>query len=108
MKKFYTIILLSILISAIAVIFLPDILPMKYNAIGEVTRYGSKFEMFLYPAIMFALFLFLGIPSIIINKKNGEATKSSKIPELILVSVSRGILIAQAAITMMVVVKSLR
>lgn len=107
MKKFYTILLVSILISAIAIILIPDIIPMKYDWNGEITRYGSEFEMFLFPAIMLVLFVFFGIPSIINRKKNGDSAKSSSILELILISVSRGILIAQAVITMMIIVKNL-
>ena len=53
MKKFKTIIcllmLLSVVITAIMLQFMPDIVPAHYNAAGEVDRLGSKYESFLFP-----------------------------------------------------------
>ena len=53
MKKFKTIIcllmLLSVVITAIMLQFMPDIVPAHYNAAGEVDRMGSKYESFLFP-----------------------------------------------------------
>ena len=54
MKKFKTIIcllmLLSVVITAIMLQFMPDIVPAHYNAAGEVDRLGSKYESFIFPA----------------------------------------------------------
>ena len=53
MKKFKPIIcllmLLSVVITAIMLQFMPDIVPAHYNAAGEVDRLGSKYESFLFP-----------------------------------------------------------
>lgn len=53
MKKFKTIIcllmLMSVVITAIMLQFMPDIVPAHYNAAGEVDRLGSKYESFLFP-----------------------------------------------------------
>ena len=54
MKKFKVTIcalmLLSILITAVMLQFMPDIVPAHYNAAGEVDRLGSKYESLLFPA----------------------------------------------------------
>ena len=54
MKKFKTIIcllmLLSVVITAIMLQFMPDIVPAHYNAAGEVDSLGSKYESFIFPA----------------------------------------------------------
>jgi len=53
MKKFKTIIcllmLLSVVITAIMLQFMPDTVPAHYNAAGEVDRLGSKYESILFP-----------------------------------------------------------
>lgn len=67
MKKFKTIIcllmLLSVIITAIMLQFMPDIVPAHYNAAGEVDRLGSKYESFLFPVatvVMGGFFLLVG------------------------------------------------
>ncbi len=53
MKKFYSaigvLVLLSILASGAILLLSPDIIPVHYNAAGEVDRMGSKFEMLIFP-----------------------------------------------------------
>ena len=41
--------LLSVVITAIMLQFMPDIVPAHYNAAGEVDRLGSKYESILFP-----------------------------------------------------------
>ncbi len=53
----YILLLLSIapfIITAIGIQFLPDQIPMHYNAAGEIDRWGSKYEEFIL-AVAFSL-----------------------------------------------------
>lgn len=66
MKKFkttiYLLMLLSVVITAIMLQFMPDTIPTHYNAAGEVDRLGSKYESILFPAataLMGLFFLFM-------------------------------------------------
>lgn len=62
MKKFKTTIcllmLLSVVITAVMLQFMPDIVPAHYNAAGEVDRLGSKYESILFPAATALMGLF--------------------------------------------------
>jgi len=54
--------LLPLLITAVALCFLPDIIPAHYNAAGEIDRLGSKYEQLIFPAVtlgMYAFFILL-------------------------------------------------
>ncbi len=66
MKKFkitvLSLILLSLVITALMLQFMPDTVPAHYNAAGEIDRLGSKYESFLFPAataVMGAFFLLM-------------------------------------------------
>lgn len=62
MKKFkttvYLLILLSVVITAVMLQFMPDTVPAHYNAAGEIDRLGSKYESFIFPIITAAMGLF--------------------------------------------------
>lgn len=45
----YASILLSVVVTAVFLIAMPDTVPAHYNAAGEVDRMGSKFENLLWP-----------------------------------------------------------
>lgn len=47
-----------IIITAVSLIFMNDTVPMHYNINGEVDRWGSKYENFIFPAIIIAFYLF--------------------------------------------------
>ncbi len=48
-KLFILLALLPIVVTLIALPFLPDTLPMHYGISGKVDRYGSKFEILILP-----------------------------------------------------------
>ena len=48
---FYGLMLLPLAIVLIALLFLPDEIPMHYNLSGQVDRWGSKYEMLVFPAL---------------------------------------------------------
>lgn len=43
---------LSLVATAVAMNFLPEQIPAHYNFAGEIDRYGSKYEMFIYPGFI--------------------------------------------------------
>ena len=48
---------LPLVITAVALQFMPDTVPLHYNAAGEIDRWGSKYESLLFPAIALAMAL---------------------------------------------------
>ncbi len=50
--------LLPSLITLIAIQFMEDIIPAHYNAAGEINRWGSKYESFIFPAFILLMALF--------------------------------------------------
>lgn len=80
MKKFKTIIcllmLLSVVITAIMLQFMPDIAPAHYNAAGEVDRLGSKYESFIFPVATVVLGgFFLLVDKLVPRSKNEKERK---------------------------------
>ena len=58
-KLFYTLMFLPLIVSMIAVIFLPDLIPVHYNIKNEIDRWGSKYEILIIPIIIILLGHFL-------------------------------------------------
>ena len=58
-KLFYTLMFLPLVISMIALIFLPDLIPAHYNIKNEIDRWGSKYEILIIPIITILLGKFL-------------------------------------------------
>ena len=84
MKKFKTIIcllmLLSVVITAIMLQFMPDIVPAHYNAAGEVDRLGSKYESFIFPAATVVLGgFFLLVDKLVPRAKNEKERKTEDV-----------------------------
>lgn len=58
MKKcMWTISVLSLVLTAIVLQFMPDSVPMHYDLAGNIDRWGSKYENLLFPAIILLLSL---------------------------------------------------
>lgn len=70
---------IAFIITAFAVNFMPDTVPMHYNMQGEIDRYGSKNENYLFP-VMIALFNVFWIVMIAFynRKVNKEADEKKK------------------------------
>ncbi len=77
LKKLYSIcylvILLSIIGTAIILVFSPDMIPAHYNFAGEVDRFGSKYENLIWPlfTILMGVFFVLYAKQ---QRKKGEST----------------------------------
>lgn len=50
---------LPLLITATFLAFFPPLIPAHYNSVGEITRWGSKYENFIFPLINFFFAAFL-------------------------------------------------
>jgi len=68
MKKFRTVIfslmLLSLAVTVVMMLFMPDQIPAHYNTAGVIDRIGSKYESLIWPA---AVSLF-GLFSLLVDK----------------------------------------
>ena len=51
-KILWIISLIPFLLSCVAVRFLPDKIPMHYDMVGNIDRWGSKYETFIFPALI--------------------------------------------------------
>lgn len=59
MKKIMWIIsFVSLAGTALALQFMPDLVPMHYDAVGNIDRWGSKYENLIFPMIILAMSLF--------------------------------------------------
>ena len=59
--------------TAVALLFMPDVVPMHYNAAGEIDRWGSKYENLLLPLIVLLLALFVTLLIRFFEKKAAAA-----------------------------------
>ena len=58
-KGFWSIVVIAFLATCVAHPFLPDRIPMHYDIQGNIDRWGSKNENFIFP-ILLLLFSFSG------------------------------------------------
>ncbi len=73
-RAMWIISIFSIVMTVVAVQFMPDLVPMHYNFAGEIDRWGSKYENFIFPAFIIAFAIFWHMLIVYYEKK---ATKSS-------------------------------
>lgn len=76
-KIFWIITLLPTLVTAIVLKFMPDRVPMHYNSMGEIDRWGSKYEQFIFPVmiIVFGVGFYLYIRHLEKKSVNGKTDK---------------------------------
>ena len=81
MKKFkttmYLLMLLSLVITAIMLQFMPDTIPAHYNAAGEVDRLGSKYESFIFPVATILMGLFFLLMNKFVSGYGNEKNRKS-------------------------------
>ena len=82
MKKLNKIMLmlsiLPILFTAVFLFFMNDTVPMHYNAIGAVDRYGSKYENFIFPAIILLMYAFYIVYTKVYTKYSTNSVEKIK------------------------------
>lgn len=80
MQKIYkygiALIVLAFVIAGIFLVFLPDVMPMHFNAAGEIDRYGSKYELLFLPAMVFIAAAIFATVLIFIRKKQVGVEKT--------------------------------
>ncbi len=75
MKKImWTISMLSLILTALALQFMPDSVPMHYNSAGEIDRWGSKYENLIFPVIILVMSLFWHALISYYEKKAGKTS----------------------------------
>lgn len=68
---------IPLLLSCVAIRFLPDEIPMHYDMAGNIDRWGSKYETFIFPVIIILMSLmWTGMSAI--YKKIATKTKEEK------------------------------
>lgn len=77
LKRLYAAMALTIALVLVmvltALLFLPDRIPVHYNAAGEVNRWGSKFEMLIFPGLLLPYgALWLGACRMFRGRSSGE------------------------------------
>lgn len=76
-KAIWMISILSLILTVASLSFMPDSIPMHYNLAGEIDRWGSKYESFIFPVINFVISLFF-LLSISHCEKRAAATTVEK------------------------------
>lgn len=76
-KLMWIITAVSVIATAAAVSFLPDTIPMHFDITGAVDRYGSKYEIFIFPAINI-IFLAINFIADKVYKKQLSALSDEK------------------------------
>lgn len=71
---------LGFLFALAAIAFLPDKVPMHFNAVGEVDRYGSRFEVLLLAGfVLLARLMMVGLTKLAISIQKDEEVLTRKI-----------------------------
>ena len=70
MKKIiWTLAVLPTIVTAVALKFMPDTVPLHYNFAGEIDRWGSKYEHFLMPALLIVFVVLMQVITYFQEKK---------------------------------------
>lgn len=67
-----------ILITCVFLFFMNDTVPMHYNAYGAVDRYGSKYENFIFPAVILLIYAVYIIYKKIYQKASTDSIEKVK------------------------------
>ena len=61
-----------------ALLFLPDSIPVHYNAAGAADRWGSKYEMLIFPGLLLPYgALWLGTCRMFRGRSSGETGREA-------------------------------
>jgi len=75
MKKImWAISCISLIVTAIVLQFMPESVPMHYDMVGNIDRWGSKYENLIFPIIILFISLFLTLIMGYFDKKALKAT----------------------------------
>lgn len=82
-KAMWIISIISIILTAVTLQFMPDLVPMHYNAAGEIDRWGSKYENFIFPILIIAFALFWHLLILYYEKKAAKTTVEKECAEIL-------------------------
>ena len=68
-KVIWTFAVLPVVVTAVALRFMPDIVPLHYNFAGEIDRWGSKYEHFLMPVFLIVWVILMQVITYFQEKK---------------------------------------
>lgn len=82
-KAMWIISIISIILTAVALQFMPDSVPMHYNAAGEIDRWGSKYENYIFPILIIVFALFWHLLILYYEKKVVKTTVEKECAEIL-------------------------
>ncbi|MGN0687321.1 MAG: DUF1648 domain-containing protein [Oscillospiraceae bacterium] len=74
---------LPIIITAFALQFMPDKVPLHYNISGEIDRWGSKYEQIIFPLIIIGASILWEVIICFFNKKAQNASEDKQRAEAV-------------------------
>lgn len=77
-KTMWFLSLIPLIITAVALQFLPDSVPMHYNMAGQIDRWGSKYENLIFPVLILAFTLFWHLLIHLYEKKAKNAASDKE------------------------------
>lgn len=77
-KLFYILMFLPLAASIIALLFLPDLIPAHYNIDNKVDRWGSKYEILIFPVVTILFGQFLLLMGRIAKKQESQGNNNEK------------------------------
>lgn len=98
-KLFYILMFLPFVSSIVALLFLPDLIPAHYNIENRVDRWGSKYEILIFPVVTILFGQFLLLMGRIANKQETQGNNNEKngliigICSLIIFNIISGVMI---------------
>lgn len=57
-KKMWIVTIIPLIVTLVVLRFMPDSVPMHYDVMGEIDRWGSKYENLIFPIIIIAMTFF--------------------------------------------------
>lgn len=78
-KLFYILMFLPLAVSIVALLFLPDLIPAHYNIENKVDRWGSKYEILIFPIVTILFGQFLLFMGKIAKKQESQGNNNERI-----------------------------
>lgn len=73
---------IPLIVTLLVIDFLPDMVPMHYNAQGEIDRWGSKYEQLILPVVTIAMTVFMQLIIVYYEKSANKSEDEKKKMEL--------------------------
>lgn len=81
-KIMWIIMAVSVIAAAVVVSFLPDTIPMHFDITGTADRFGSKYEIFIFPAVNIVFLAINFIADRVYKKQLSTLSDEKKIAEI--------------------------